>query len=279
MQFIMFSKMLREKDVDGLIEFGRTVGLDGYDLAVRPGYVVNPDNVEDALPEVVAALRSAGIDVPMLTGNFDLLSPEHPTAEPILRAMKAADVRLLKLGYYKFNPYEQRYWTVVERVRRDFEGWQELAEKYDVCVCYHTHSDRCMGLNAAALCHLIRGFDSSRIGAYIDTGHLIAEGEEFPVAVAMVRKQLRIVAMKDMLITRGERYRHGTKQHHVVPAGQGMVDWTAVFDTLRLIHYDGPVSVHCEFRFETPEEFQNLAQREVAFLREMARYVADRRFS
>jgi len=267
MKFIMFSKMLKDRDVAGLIEFGQAMGLDGYDLAVRPGYVVNPDNVEEALPEAVRELRKAGLDVPMVTGNFDLLWPDHPTAEPILRAMDAADVRLLKLGYYKFNPFEQDYWAEVDRIRQVFEGWQQLAKTYNVCICYHTHSNRCMGLNAAALCHLVRGFDPDCIGAYIDAGHLAVEGEEFAVAVAMVKDNLRIVAVKDMEITRGERNGHGTKQRRVVPAGEGVVDWTAVFEALRHFGYDGPVSIHCEFEAQAGVEFENIVKREVAFFR------------
>lgn len=268
MKLIMFSKMLKDRDTAGLIAWAQEAGLDGYDLCVRPGYVVNPDNAATALPEVVGAFREAGLDIPMVTANFDLLGPDHPTAEPILQAMDTADVRLLKLGYFKFDPAKQDYWAEVDRIRHVFAAWERLVWKYRVKICYHTHSNRCMGLNAGMLAHLIEGFEPACIGAYLDAGHLLAEGEEYAVAVAILRRYLSIVAVKDFLITRGEKNGHGTKQRSVVPAGAGMADWSAFFEVLAQVGFDGPVSVHCEFKVPEGGDFEQMVKDEVAFFRQ-----------
>ncbi|NOY82879.1 MAG: sugar phosphate isomerase/epimerase [Kiritimatiellaeota bacterium] len=267
MKLVVFSKMLKERSTAELIDWAQEVGLDGYDLCVRPGYAVNPDNVLEALPAAVTAFRRAGLDIPMVTGNFDLLWPTDPGAETVLQAMDKADVRLLKLGYFKFNPLEQDYWAEVDRIRRGFAGWERLAWRYGVKICYHTHSNRCMGLNAGMLCHLVRGFEPTCIGAYLDAGHLVAEGEEFAVAAAMLQPYLSIVAVKDFLLTRGEKNGHGVTRRSVVPAGTGMVDWTAVFETLARVGFDGPVSAHCEFKVPEGSEFGQVATKEVAFFR------------
>lgn len=268
MKLIMFSKMLKDRDTAGLIAWAQEAGLDGYDLCVRPGYVVNPDNAATALPEVVGAFREAGLDIPMVTANFDLLEPDHPTAEPILQAMDTADVRLLKLGYFKFDPAKQDYWAEVDRIRHVFAAWERLVWKYRVKICYHTHSNRCMGLNAGMLAHLIEGFEPACVGAYLDAGHLVAEGEEYAVAVAILRRYLSIVAVKDFLITRGEKNGHGTKQRSVVPAGTGMADWSAFFEVLAQVGFDGPVSVHCEFKVPEGGDFEQMVKDEVAFFRQ-----------
>jgi hypothetical protein len=63
----------------------------------------------------------------MVTGPFDLLRPDHPAAQPIMAAMDAADVRLLKLGYFAFDPVRENYWEAVERTRAALAGWSELA--------------------------------------------------------------------------------------------------------------------------------------------------------
>ena len=52
-----------------------------------------------------------------------------------------------------------------------------------------------------------------------------------------------------------------------MPAGQGIVDWTAVFSALGAAGYDGPVSVHCEFRAPEGGDFRQLVRDEVAFFR------------
>lgn len=268
MQLIVFSKLFKDHSVPQLAELALAHGFGGYDLAVRPGYPVHPDNVSTALPAAARRLREAGLDIPMVTGNFDLLTVDHPTARPLLAAMDEADVRLLKLGYFRFVPQQTDYWDYVDEIRRAFEGWEVLGREHGVKVCYHTHSGSLMGLNASALMHLIRGFDPSCIGAYLDAGHLVANGEDFELAVATAEPYLSIVALKDVLILRGERADHGAEIRHWVPAGQGMVDWTAVFSELARIGFEGPVSVHCEF--DVPEgEFMSTFASEVAFFKRM----------
>ena len=73
-----------------------------------------------ALPQAQAQMKQAGLQIGMVTGNFDLLTADHPLAEPLLAAMDSADVRLLKLGYFRFEPQTMDYWEQVENVRRAF---------------------------------------------------------------------------------------------------------------------------------------------------------------
>jgi sugar phosphate isomerase/epimerase len=266
MKLIVFSKSLAEKSVSELVNVAKSVGCDGYDLCIRPGHPVTPENVTTALPAAVQTLSNAGLAVPMATAAGDLTEPDHPTAEPILAALADSGVPLLKLGYFKYDPATQDFWERASEVRRAFEGWERLAEKHGVKVCYHTHSNRCMASNASMLMHLIEGYDPSRIGAFLDTGHMIAEGEEFPVAARILGRYLSIVSLKDFLLVREPLNNHGSIRRHVVEAGNGMVDWTAVFRTLQVLEFDGPLTVHCEF--EPPEDglLAGIA-REVAFMR------------
>lgn len=264
MRAIMFSKMLKDRTPEQLADLAEGWGLGGYDLCVRPDYAVNPDNAAAVLPGVVADFRARGLDIPMVTGNFDLLEPDHPTAQPLLQAMDKADVRLLKLGYFKFNPGEHDYQAEIRRVRAAFERWCPLAETYGVKICYHTHSNKCMGLNGAGLAHLLEGFDPALIGAYLDPAHLVVEGEDFATAAAMVKPWLALLAVKDVNLTRIEKNGHGSVRRDWVEAGQGCVDWTDVFAVLGKIGYDGPVSIHCEFKVPD-EEFPAAVAREIAF--------------
>ena len=264
MKIVMFSKSVKDKSIEELIALGHDLGIEGYDLCVRPGYPINPDNAGTQLVEAVRTFQQDGLSIPMVTGNFDLLLPDHPTAEPILAAMDAADVRLIKLGYFNFNPFEQDYWQEVDRVRKAFEGWARLAEKYNVRICYHTHSRGRMGLNAAMLSHLVRGFDPRYIGAYLDPCHLVIEGEEFELGAAIMKDYFCILGLKDALLAREEKHGHGAVAIKWVEAGQGMVNWTGVFSELVRIAFDGPMSIHCEF--EIPEDgYMAAVRREVAF--------------
>ena len=179
MQLVMFTKSVKDKSVDELITLAHDMGLEGYDLCVRPEYPINPDNAGAELTKAVRTLNGDGLAVPMVTGNFDLLLPDHPTAEPILGAMDAADVRLIKLGYFDFDPLKQDYWQEVDRIRTAFEGWAKLGEKHNVKICYHTHCGPLMVRNAGMMAHLVQGFDPRHIGTYMDPSHLVVEGEAF----------------------------------------------------------------------------------------------------
>ncbi len=267
MNLAVCSKVFKDYSIEGLIELAADYNFEGYDLCIRKGYPVNPDNVGQKLAPAVAKFREAGVSVPMVTGEGNLLTPDNPTAEPILVAMDRADVRLLKLGYFPFNPQEQDYWKEVDRRRSAFEGWQTMAKKYNVKICYHTHCHLCMGLNCAAMAHLINGFDPKYIGAYIDPGHLMVEGEQFSFGVAMVKDYLSIIGAKDVMLTRVEKNDHGTIGQSWVEAGKGMVDWTVVFLELVRIGFKGPISIHCEFKKPTREEFMEAVKAEIIFFK------------
>jgi sugar phosphate isomerase/epimerase len=155
----------------------------------------------------------------------------------------------------------------VDRIRGNNEKWQALARRYNVKVCYHTHNERVMGINGAALCHLINGFDPLCIGVYLDPTHLVLEGEEFAFALAMVQPYLSVVSGKDVIKFRVEKNGHGSYGYRGVPAGEGFVDWTAVFSDLRRVGYDGPLSVHCEWHLENEDAVFDVLRREIQFFR------------
>ena len=277
MSLVLFTKSLSDHGVAQLIERGHALGVDGYDLCVRAGHPVQPDTAATTLVAAVRDLQAAGLTVPMVTGPFDLLLPDHPAAHPIMAAMDAAGVRLLKLGYFAFDPARENYWEAVERTRAALAGWSELAARYRVKVCYHTHSRGNLGLNAGMLAHLLRGFDPSLIGAYLDPCHLEIEGEEFATGAAIVAEHVAIIGLKDALLVREQRaantaqgssLTHGSAAIRWVEAGDGMVDWSAVRATLRRLEFAGPLSIHCEYQ-DPPGGHLAAMQREVSFFRSL----------
>ena len=264
-EIIVFTKLFKNQSLSDLVAMGQAYGLDGYDLCVRPGYLVNPDNVLETLMPAVKTLSTAGLAVPMVTGSLNLVDPDHPTVGPILKAMDQANIRLLKLGYFPFDPLTQDYWQAVSHARQALERWQELGKTYQVKICYHTHARGFLGQNCAALMHLLDGFNPVHIGAFIDPVHLVLEGEEFPVGVAMARHYLSIVSVKDVMLRRVETGGHSAVEFDVVPCGTGMVDFDSVFSTLGRIGFQGPLTVHCEFENAPEPEFSDLVKHEVGF--------------
>ena len=90
MKLILFSKMLKDRSIDELADLAAVLGIDGYDLAVRPGHPVNPDNVAEALPRAAATRRARGFDIPMITASTDLVEAAATGCGTWLAAVGAA---------------------------------------------------------------------------------------------------------------------------------------------------------------------------------------------
>jgi len=266
MDLIFFSKFLKDRDVRGLVEAAREFGIEGYDLCVRDGYPVSPDNFRQTLPGLLKEFRREKISVGMVTGPTDLINPDHSAAEKILAGMAENGVGLLKLGYVILEKQDE-YWKKVEAFRKSLAGWETLARKYKVKICYHTHSGTFLGGNCAAIMHLLKGFDPQFIGAYIDPAHMRLEGEAFSFGRRMVREYLSIVALKDVAMVREQSGDEGHIKVDWVPAGEGAVEWSNVFQVLAESGFNGPLSVHAEYHAKDQREFESKLKREVAYFR------------
>ncbi len=70
--YTVFTKPWRDKSLGDLGKFVRGLGFTGVELPVRPGFQVEPENVERDLPEAARILREEGVKIGTLAG---------PTAE------------------------------------------------------------------------------------------------------------------------------------------------------------------------------------------------------
>lgn len=246
MKMLYYSKFDHELSVEELGEKVRKMGFDGIDLTVRPGHPVNPENVGEALPRAQRIWNSQGIEVTVVATNFDFLNPEAPEAKRLYAAQSEAGVKWVKIGYWKYKR-GQDYWEEVDKIRRVLEGFEKLGRKYGVKTCYHTHSGSLYGSNCADLMHLIKGFDPNYIGAFIDTGHLILDGEDYGIGLAMVKDYLSLVALKDAVYMKGEQDGEFVDRPEFVKLGGGLVPWKKFFTLLLDTGYNGPLSIHDEY--------------------------------
>jgi sugar phosphate isomerase/epimerase len=260
MRFVYFTKTLKGLDVKGLIAFFKEVGLDGADLAVRPGYPVEPGNAATALPAAAKAFRDAGLTVGLVTAPTDLTDPEGKTARALFEACARAEVPAVKIGYF---PYRPPFDARLKEARVRLEGFARLAERTKVRACYHTHSGANLGNNAAGLRLLLADLDPHHVGAFVDTGHTAVNGGPIRMELDVVRPWLSLLAIKDMLWEKG---RSGWR-YRVVPAGQGIVRWDEVGQAVKESRFNGTVSLHGEYEAKDLDERKRLAKEELALLK------------
>ena len=279
-RIVLNSKFFRALDGPGLGAKARELGFDGIDVSVRPGHPVHPANVETALPRVVAAWKAAGLVCPLATAPVTLIDPAAPEVEPLYAGCAAAGVPRVKIGFFPFTPGAE-YWALVEAGRRALEGFARVGERYGVQTVYQVHSGPVLGSNCAGLMHLLRGLDPRWVGAYPDLGHLVLDGEDYPMGLAMLGDYLSIVAVKDAYHAPRPEGSEPPYVPRFVRLGSGAVNWRRALGALKALRFDGAISVHTEYDFDEfiirqvgyaeamPPHLEEWARADAAFLRKM----------
>lgn len=280
MHIVLNSKFFHTLSVPELAVKARELGFDGIDVCVRPGHPVHPANVETALPQAVTAWNAQGLLCPLATAPVTLANPDAPEVEPLYAGCAAAGVPRVKIGFFPFSPGED-YWALVDAARRALEGFTRVGERHGVQTVYQVHSGPVLGSNCAGLMHLLRGLDPRWVGAYPDLGHMLLDGEDYPMGLAMVREYLSMVAAKDAYHAPQPAGNEPPFVPRFVKLGSGAVNWRRALGALKALGFDGAFSVHTEYDFDesiirqvgyadtTPPHLEEWARADAAYLRKV----------
>jgi L-ribulose-5-phosphate 3-epimerase len=247
MPFVMFSKMLQFTDVSGTGDIIKDLGFDGVDLTCREAGHVLPENAARELGPAIDTLRAKGLSVPMLTTG--ILAADEPHTEAIFAAAAEAGVPALKLGYYRYIEFGT-FRAQLDDARRKLEGLAKLAAKYKVSANLHSHSNTFLTAEAGTVYLLVKDFDRAQIGAYVDPGHMYVEGGliGWQMGLDLLSPWINLVAAKSMGWERVETDQGVQWRTRMFPIHEGLVQWRKVFECLKAIDYQGPVSLHSEYQ-------------------------------
>jgi sugar phosphate isomerase/epimerase len=243
MKAVLFTKLFRGLDLGEIAAKAAMLEFDGIDLLVRPGHQIEPDGA-DAIGAAVRRLRGEGLDVPMVT--TDLYDPEAYPADRVLGNCAGAGVRLVRLGYWRYDP-KRGYVAVFADARRHLDALERLARAHGVCLLIQVHGGT-IHSSGALTARLLDGHDPAHLGAYPDPGNqAVQEGREaWRLTFDLLRPWLRCVGVKN----------GGWFPAEVRPSGQrrwesdwlgladGMVPWDEIIPYLVESGYDGLLSLH-----------------------------------
>jgi L-ribulose-5-phosphate 3-epimerase len=261
-----FSKHLPKMDAVRLAGTVKKLGFSGVDLTVRPGGHVLPERAAEDLPKAVAAIRAAGLSVPMITTA--LTSASDPAARPILSTAGSLSIAYFKPGYYRYSFTDVR--RELERAMKEFRTLADLGKQYGVQAGFHNH-EAYVGAPLWDVAGTIDQLDPKWAGYYFDVRHAVCEGGSagWKIAVNLIAPRIKMIAVKDFYWNKTSR---GWQQVNC-PLGEGMVDWKAYFKMLRQANFQGPISLHLEYDIpgETAAVIEDntiaAAQRDLAFLK------------
>lgn len=264
MELLMFSKKLAEYEIREAGKIISNMGLDGVDLTVRPGGHIEPEEAVERLPGAVEVLGSEGLTVPMISTG--IRSAEEKWSREIFSTASKCGIGYLKLGYWHYEGFGN--------VRRQLEDSRskaaklaELASEHGVVAGIHIHSGNYMSATGGMVERILDGIDTEYLGAYIDPGHMVLEGGRsgWRLGMDLLRDVIRMVAVKDFGWERNPKWEENWNLLHM-PLSQGMVPWEEVFENLREVGFDGPVSLHSEYEMTTDQIIQQTA-RDVAYIK------------
>jgi sugar phosphate isomerase/epimerase len=273
MQLVMFTKHIQDLSIAEASRRVKAIGFDGLDLTVRPGGHVVPERVGTDLPKAVADAHGEGLSIPMI--STAITSATTPHAEATLAAAAHDDIRKIKLGYWNIAKGSNLR-DAMDRVRRDLDGLEKLAETYQVTLGVHNHSGApYVNCQPAILWMLVRDRDPNRIAAYFDPGHAAVEGGSggWRQGFELLAPQTRLVAIKDFAWKSEPGKPKAVWQSVYVPLRDGIVPWPEFFERLSKTSFDGPISLHSEYKergtwrvLNTPELLEQTAA-DLAFVK------------
>jgi sugar phosphate isomerase/epimerase len=254
----IFSKHLPNLNYEELAKVSRQLGFDGVDLTTRSAGHVLPERAAEDLPRAVEVIRAQGLDVPMIT--TELVSASNPTARTILSTAARLRIPYYKLGYWQYSAQEPN--RTLAEVRQDVQGLIKLGGEFGIEAGFHNHSGDCVGLAVWDIREILQGLDRKWIGYYFDPCHATIEGGAggWLISQRIALPRLKMVALKDFYWER----QNGRWAVKWCPMGEGMVDWAKVFAAFAAAGFNGPFSVHLEYKAQ--DEIAAIA-RELAFVK------------
>lgn len=242
----------------GLAQKLAGLGLDGVELAVRPGYQVAPDEqVAAGLREAVRIFDAAGLVIDSITSTVN---------ERIIGACGDAGIGLIRIMVP--IDMQQGYAASVAALRLQLDAMLPHLERHGVAIGVQNHYGYFVG-SAAGLMQMIGAYDPARVCAVLDMAHCAVAGEPTDMAVDIAKSHVtRLVNFKSAF-----RHRHNGPEEearykvHWTTHQHGAYSWGDYVKALRAIGYRGSFCLHSEYS-DPSGKGQRMGDGVLPFLRE-----------
>ncbi len=262
MKYIYFTKTLRDLSQEQLVDFAVRNKVDGFDLAVRPGYAIHPENAVREFPHFAKRMSDAGKIIGLVSAPTDFNRPDDPKMIAVCEAAGKAGVPFVKMGYF---PFRTEFHAEMRQAGKTLAAFARLAEKNNIRILYHTHSGANLGCNGISLSWLLEGTDPHFIGVLLDPGHLSLCGGPFPMEYAAIKDRVSMMALKDFTI--GKAPGRLEPSSTCVIAGRGLVAWDKVGAALRKGQFAGMATIHGEYETSDLSERERFLAQELDFFK------------
>ncbi|MGC9347240.1 MAG: sugar phosphate isomerase/epimerase family protein [Anaerolineae bacterium] len=252
--FSVFTKPWKNLPLPQLGEWVNYLGFDGIEFPLRPGYQVEPEDVED-LPRAARVLGGAGVRI---------LSVAGPTDEATIAACAEAGIPTIRV-MARFREGES-YLEAEARLQREYDALLPLLARYGVRLGVQNHCGRFVA-NAVGLRRLVGKYDPRHVAVVWDAAHEALEGGEPDLALDVVWSRLCMVNLKNAFWrrTNGPEADYARWSVYWTSGRQGLASWPRVVGELRARRYAGVVCLTAEY--SDHDAVNRLIAEDIAFAR------------
>lgn len=233
----VFTKPFNALSYDELADRIAELGFQGIEAPIRKGGHIEPNRVEEQLPELVEALKQRGLEITVLTS--DINDSTDPLTPKVLRTAGSLGIKRYRMKYLRYDLRR----PVVDQIaawRPQFRDLAAMNHEFGVRGLYQNHAGSShLGATLWDIKQVLREIPKDRIGVAYDIRHATVEGgTSWPITFNMIRPHIDTVYVKDFTWD-------GRKPKNV-PLGEGNID-SQFFKLLAESNFDGPISLHEEY--------------------------------
>ena len=240
-QVCCFNKPLQHMSYDEQAKLIAEIGFDGIEGTVRKGGHVEPQNVERDLPKQIEALKKHGVEMTLMTSGINNI--DEPVNRLVLQTAAKLGVKRFRMKPYKYD-YKKSIPDQLEEFRKFYRDLIKFCADQNIRPLYQNHSGaRYFGASIWDLYILMKDEPKNQVGTCFDIRHAVVEGGlSWPTEFHLMQPFFGMVYCKDF------DWDKKTRKPINVPLGTGIVNYPQFFSMLRKINYDGPISLHMEYK-------------------------------
>lgn len=260
----LFSKPLDKYDFAFMCDCLKGAGIEGFDLTVRKGGKVEPNNVESMLPDLAEKASKQNLAIDMMV--TDIVSADDPNTERVIKTASATGIKHYRLGYYEFD-FKAGILESLEKHKTSLKEISKLNKKYNIHGGYQNHAGTRVGGPVWDLYKLLEDLPPEYTGCQYDVRHAMVEGaNSWVIGLRLIYPWIKTLAIKDFTWLSGP----GKPGAVTVPMGEGMVNWDLFFKTAKELNISGPLTLHIEYPLlEKGEEKLSLNQQQEIIVRKL----------
>lgn len=255
--FSAFTKPWKTQSISEIGKLVSSLGFNGIEFSLRPGYQVEPDNAEKGLPELVKQMDYYGIKVTGVAGDTSekIFAGCATAGIPVIRILANID---LKLGY----------WASEEKIKRQIEKILPLCEKYKVKVGVQNHYGPFIS-NSMELYHLLEGYNTEYVGAIWDSAQSTLAGEEPEQGLDIIWSKLCLINLKNVFYRRsnGPEAEKAKWERYFTTGRQGLASWPRIIEYLENRNYMGTIVLTHEYTDES--QINRLLAEDIAYTKSL----------